>query len=212
MTTYKNRKDNHDYMSADHVASFLRNHNTGTNNLGRHRLAAIIREHSNPTVLDVACGTCVNWEVIKSVGVECQYTGLDRTKKMLAHAKDLYGGEIKLQEGFIQSIPFQDGAFDVVIARHILEHLGEGYEAAIKEVYRVASKEAIVILFVDLADTPNDVIKESEPDENGCTYFWNTYAHDKFMTFLGTLGCQVKTDYIQTPGAAASDTIFRLIK
>jgi hypothetical protein len=29
---------------------------------------------------------------------------------------------------------------------------------------------------------------------------------------LGTLGCQVKTDYVQTPGAAASDTIFRLIK
>lgn len=212
MNDYQNRRDNHDFMMPDHVASFLRNHNTGTNNHGRNRLSSLLFEHGKPTVLDVACGTCVNWEVFKGRGLDCQYTGLDRTKKMLAHAKALYGDEIKLQEGFIQSIPFQDGAFDVVIARHILEHLGEGYEAAIKEVYRVASKEAIIVLFVDLADIASDVIKESEPDENGCTYFWNTYAHDKFMTFLGTLGCRVSVEYVQTPGAAAADTIIRLIK
>ena len=131
---------------------------------------------------------------------------------MLAEANYRYGNEISLKEGYIQSIPFQDNSFDVVIARHILEHLEEGYEAAIKEVFRVASKEAIVVLFVDLADIPEDVIKESEPDENGCTYFWNTYAHDKFMAFLGTLGCQVKIEYVVTPNAAAADTIVRLIK
>lgn len=212
MNNYKTRRDNHDFMEHDHVAKFLRNHRTGTDNLGRHRLAEMIREHTNPTVLDVASGTCVNWEVLKALNVECQYTGLDRTKKMLAHAQALYGDDIKLQEGYIQNIPFQDKSFDVVIARHILEHLGEGYEAAIKEVFRVAAKEAIIVLFVDLADMKEDVMKESEPDENGCTYFWNTYAHDKFMTFLGTLGCQVKVEWVPTPGAAHADTIIRLIK
>jgi len=209
---YETRKDNHDFMGPDHIARFLRNHRTGTDNLGRHRLAAIVREHAKPMVLDVACGTCVTWEVMKAVGVDCQYWGFDRTEKMLAHARALYGDEICLRKGFIQSLPFEADSFDIVIARHILEHLGEGYEQAIKEVYRVASKEAIVILFEDLADMPHDVIKESEPDENDCTYFWNTYAHDKFMTFLGTLGCQVKVEYVRTPGAAANDTIIRLIK
>lgn len=209
---YETRRDNHDFFTPQHIATFLRNHNTGTNNLGRHKLAAIIREHKNPTVLDVACGTCVNWEVFKNVGVQCQYTGLDRTKNMLAHARQLYGDEIQLQEGYIQSLPFQDASFDIVIARHILEHLGEGYEDAIREVVRVASKEAIIVLFVDLADIPNDVIKESTPDENGCTYFWNTYAADKFMNFLSTLGCRVQVNYVRTPGAAAADTIIRLIK
>src|SRR6185436_15019398 len=149
-----NKLDCHDFMTPEHIAGFLRNHNTGMNNLGRHRLAAMIREYSNPTVLDVACGTCVNWEVIKTLGVQCQYTGLDRTKNMLAHAKSLYGNEITLQEGKIQNIPFQDNSFDVVIARHILEHLEEGYEAAIKEILRVASKQVIIVLFVDLADVP----------------------------------------------------------
>jgi ubiquinone/menaquinone biosynthesis C-methylase UbiE len=209
---YMTRKDNHDFMDPEHIARFLRNHRTGTDNLGRHRLAEMIREHDNPTVLDVACGTCVNWEVLKGLHVQCRYFGLDRTQKMLDHARKLYPGEIELKQGYIQSIPFQDNSFDVVVARHILEHLGEGYEAAIKEVYRVASKEAIIVLFVDLADMPADVIKESEPDENGCTYFWNTYAHDKFMAFLGTLGCRVSVEYVPTPGAAANDTIIRLIK
>ena len=212
MNDYQNRRDNHDFMTPEHVATFLRNHNTGTNNLGRHRLAAMIREHNNPTVLDVACGTCVNWEVLKNLNVQCQYTGLDRTQKMLAHARSLYNTEIGLQEGYIQNLPFQANSFDVVIARHILEHLGEGYERAIQEVYRVASQEAIIVLFEDLADMPNDVIKESEPDENSCTYFWNTYAHDKFMNFLSTLGCKVSVEYVITPNAAANDTIIRLIK
>lgn len=209
---YKDRRDNHDFMEPDHIARFLRNHNTGVNNMGRHRLASMIREYSNPTVLDVACGTCVNWEVIKHVAVQCQYTGLDRTKKLLEHARSLYGSEISLCEGFIQDIPFGDSEYDIVIARHILEHLGEGYEQAIKEAFRVARKEAIIVLFVDLSDSTTDVIKESEPDENGCTYFWNTYSHEKFFDFINTLGCRFTVEYICTPGAAANDTIIRLIK
>jgi ubiquinone/menaquinone biosynthesis C-methylase UbiE len=209
---YRDRPDNHDFMTPEHVSVFLRNHRTGTDNMGRRRLATMIREYDNPLVLDVACGTCVNWEVLRNLNVRCQYTGIDRTKKMLEHAKNLYRDQIKLDEGYIQALPFTDGQFDIVIARHILEHLGEGYEAAIKEVYRVASKEAIIVLFVDLADRPDDDIKESEPDANGCTYFWNTYSHEKFMAFLSTLGCQVKVEYVITPNAAANDTIIRLIK
>lgn len=209
---YKTRKDNHDYMSPDHIASFLRGHKTGIDNLGRHKLATFIREYNNPTILDVACGTCVNWEVLKMQNVQCQYTGIDRTQKMLDHARNLYGAEIRLTEGYIQNLPFKDNAFDIVIARHILEHLGEGYEDAISEVYRVASKEAILIFFLDLSNSAEDHIKESIPDDNGCTYFWNTYSHDKLFEFLSHLGCQIKIDYVQTPGAAANDTIIRLIK
>ena len=209
---YLTRRDNHDFMEPDHVARFLRNHNTGTNNLGRHRLASLVRSYKNPSVLDVACGTCVNWEVFKNVGVDCQYIGLDRTEKMLAHAKNLYKDEIVLRQGYIQSLPFEDSSIDVVIARHILEHLGEGYKQAIREVFRVAREEAILIFFVDLAEGEEDVIKESEPDANGCTYFWNTYSNEKIMDFLSEFNCQIKVEYIRTPNAAAADTIVRLIK
>ena len=210
---YKERLDNHDFMKPEHVAKFLRNYRTGPDNFGRMMLAKIIRSYDNPTVIDAACGTCVNWETFKMLGTKCIYTGVDRTQKMLDHAKALYGDEIYLKNGYVQDLPFQDGEADIVIMRHILEHLGEGYEAAIREGLRVASKELIVVFFVDPSiSSQEDVIKESEPDENACTYYWNTYSWNKFIDFVSGLGVQIKRDYVTTPGAAASDTIVRLIK
>lgn len=209
---YKERIDNHDFMEPDHIARFLRNHRTGTDNFGRMVLSNIIRTYDNPKVLDAACGTCVNWETFKLLGTKCRYTGMDRTRKMLDHAQTLYDDQIDLQLGYVQDMPFQDGQMDIVIMRHILEHLGEGYEAAIKEGLRVASKELIVVFFVDPSDSDVDIIKESDPDQNGCTYFWNTYSWNKFVNFVSGLGVQIQKQYIVTPGAAAADTIVRLIK
>jgi hypothetical protein len=112
----------------------------------------------------------------------------------------------------VQETGFSDGFADVVIMRHIMEHLQEGYEDAIREGLRVASKELVVVFFLDPSEAAEDVIQESEPDENGCTYFWNTYSWPKFTKFVSTLGVQIKLCYVQTPGAAHADTIVRLIK
>lgn len=209
---YRDRRDNHDFMTPEHVSGFLRNHGTGTNNLGRMVLSNIIRTYDNPKVLDAACGTCVNWETFKLLGTKCRYTGMDRTQKMIDHARKLYDNQIDLQLGYVQNMPFQDGQMDIVIMRHILEHLEEGYEAAIKEGLRVASKELIVVFFINPSDSDKDDISESTPDENNCTYFWNTYSWSKFVNFVSGLGVRIQRDYVVTPGAAADDTIIRLIK
>lgn len=209
---FKDTPDNHDFMTEDHVAGFLRNHKTGVDNLGRHALAKIVGSYDDPKVADVACGTCVNWEVFDMTGTRCRYIGIDRTKGMLEHAAKRYNDEIELREGYVQDIPLQDGEVDVVIMRHILEHLQEGYEDAIREGLRVASKELIVVFFLDPSNKDEDVIEESTPDENGCTYFWNTYSWSKFTQFVASLGVQVKMGHVITPGAAHADTIVRLIK
>ena len=213
LNRFKTTPDNHDFMAPDHIARFLRNHRTGIDNEGRKTLADIIaRFHPNETVVDAACGTCVNWEVFKAKKVPCKYIGVDRTEGFLEHARGLYGSEIELKNGYVQELPFPDGGAEVVIMRHILEHLQEGYELAIREGMRVASKELIVVLFVDPHDGPDDQIKESEPDENGCTHFWNTYSWPKMTEFLSTLGCKIVTGRVVTFGAAAADTIIRIIK
>jgi ubiquinone/menaquinone biosynthesis C-methylase UbiE len=209
---FKDTPDNHDFMSEDHISRFLRNHRTGTDNLGRHALASIINQYDCPRVLDAACGTCVNWEVFRTANVPCQYTGMDRTEGMLKEAGKRYGEEIYLVPGYVEEMPFDDELFDVVILRHILEHLQGGYEEAIKEGLRVASKELVVVFFLDPSDKDEDDISESDPDENGCTYFWNTYSWSKFTNFVSTLGVQMKMGHVATPGAAHADTIVRLIK
>jgi len=209
---FKDTPDNHDFMTEDHIHGFLRNHGTGPENRGRQVLGEIIRGYDNPTVLDAACGTCVNWETFRNAGVRCQYTGMDRTVGMLENAKLRYGDEIETVQGYVQDIPFEDESKDIVIMRHILEHLQEGYEGAVKEGLRVASKELIVVFFLDPSDSNEDIISESDPDENGCTYFWNTYSWPKFSEFLSKLGVRVQVDRFVTNGAAHADTIVRLIK
>jgi ubiquinone/menaquinone biosynthesis C-methylase UbiE len=213
MTKWRDRKDNHDFMQPEHVQNFLRNHNTGVNNLGRLYLASIISQHGpGTTVLDAACGSCVNYEVFKNHHVQCNYTGLDRTEKLLEEAKRRYGNEITFVKGFVQEIPLPEESQDVVILRHILEHLEEGYEIAIKEALRVAKKEVVVVFFLAPHGGPQDQMSESQPDENGCTYWWNTYSWSKFTQFIASLGVQLQVRSVATPGAAHSDTIVRIIK
>jgi ubiquinone/menaquinone biosynthesis C-methylase UbiE len=154
----------------------------------------------------------VNYEVIKRLGVKCQYIGYDRTRQLLSHATSLYGDEIRTEHGYIQDMIFADEFADIVIMRHIVEHLQDGYEAAVREGLRVASKELVLVFFLDPSDAAEDVIQESEPDENGCTYFWNTYSWPKFTEFVASLGVQMKFNHVATPGAAHADTIVRLIK
>jgi ubiquinone/menaquinone biosynthesis C-methylase UbiE len=130
---------------------------------------------------------------------------------MLLEASKRYP-EISVTKGYVQELPLKDGSVDIVIMRHILEHLQEGYEDAILEGLRVASKELIVVFFLNPSHEDDDVIHESDPDENGCTYFWNTYSWIKFTNFVSGLGVKMKYDHVITPGAAHSDTIVRLIK
>ena len=209
---YKDTPDNHDFMTTEHVSGSLRNHRTGVDNYGRQTLAQIIAQHDNPKVLDAACGTCVNWDVFKQAGVQCEYVGMDRTEGMLTEAIKRYGDEITLHQGYVQKTDLPDDYADVVIMRHIVEHLQEGYEDAIHEGLRVASKELVLVFFLDPSDSEEDDISESEPDENGCTYFWNTYSWPKFTKFVSSLGVQMKVGHVVTPGAAHADTIVRLIK
>lgn len=219
MSDYKNRKDTHDYFEPDHVARFLRNHKTGIDNLGRRRLGEIISSYDNPVVLDAACGTGVNWEVFRNMGVKCQYIGLDRTRQFIDYAVERYNSKSDeiyypgWYTGHVQELPWTDDyGIDIVILRHILEHLSDGYEDAIREALRVASKEVILVFFIDPSNRMTDDIKECGPDERDCTYFWNTYSWPLLLQFLSQFGVKISRERVETPGAAAADTIIRLRK
>ncbi len=206
------RRDTHDFFKPDHVAEFLRNHKTGVDNLGRQTLGQIVGSYGEgTTVLDGACGTGVNYEVFLRMKVPAKYMGMDRTKQFIEFARKAYP-DADFIEGYVQETKFYDGEFDVVILRHILEHLPDGYEAAIREAVRVAKKEAILVFFLTPSGELDDDIKEEGPDERGCMYFWNTYSLSKLMKFLTTLGVEISSATVETPGAAHSDKIIRLIK
>ncbi len=215
MKSYKDHENNHDKFNKDHVKVFLRNHRTGTDNFGRAFLANYISQKGECSVIDVAGGTGVNWEVMVRAGCKdrVDYTLYDLTGQFLDHAKELYGDNISCLSGHCQDIPLEDNSKDVVILRHIIEHLPDGYERTIQEALRVAKKEVILVLFEPLTNSSEDVFREEDDTERDCTYFWNFYSKSKMEGFLSGLGVEVEYGIsLPTPGAAHADHFIYLKK
>lgn len=218
MKTYKNHSNDHDFFQEDHISRFLRQHKTGTDNNGRIRLGELIHENKYSTILDVASGSCVNYETWKGMNCKIKYTGFDLTQNLLNEARRRYGSEIELKHGYAQELleNFQPKSFDFVVIRHYLEHAFAGqYETIIKQALEIADKELVIVFFLDLIDGPDDIIEERSSNIEGkpeITHFWSCFSKDKLFNFLSTLGCQIKIEYVVTQGAAANDTIIRLIK
>ncbi len=90
-------------------------------------------------VLDVACGTGVVARLaLERVGVDGSVTGLDPNPGMLAVAREATpsGGEIEWTEAPAESMPFPDGAFDVVLCGMGLQFFSDR-EAGLREMRRV---------------------------------------------------------------------------
>ncbi|MFH1505696.1 MAG: methyltransferase domain-containing protein [archaeon] len=79
-------------------------------------------------LLDVGCGTGFSHDVL-----ECNWTGLDPSKKLLDKAK----GRVVL--GKAEAMPFPDKSFDVVISVTAI-HNFEDVEKGLREMKRVGDK------------------------------------------------------------------------
>jgi len=194
MKTYAEHGNDHDFFTADHAANFLRNHRTGIDNFGRQRLGYILSHHDNPTVLDVACGTAVNWECWKAMGVPCQYTGFDLTQQFVDIAQEKYGDEITMVQGFAQELSekFDSESFDIVVIRHFLEHIYNGeYQETVRQALELAKKELIIVFFLHPHNGCDDIIEERSSNIEGhpdVTHFWNTYSWPRLQEFFISLG------------------------
>lgn len=125
------------HQSADYLCRFLRVNGEGTENVTRQWL----KDNLHGKVLDCGCGAGVDYETF---GPQCDYTGMDRTPKMLDICRAKFP-EGKWAFGSIEDIPFPDQSFDIVYCRHVLEHLSD-YRKAIDEMKRVG-KRVIIVLF-----------------------------------------------------------------
>jgi SAM-dependent methyltransferase len=99
-------------------------------------------------VLDVGCGTgVVTRDVARRVGPTGHVVGLDPSPVMIAAAVELaeqegVADQIELSVGGLQALPYDDAAFDVVLAITVLSHAAGGKNAvtgeqAVAELVRV---------------------------------------------------------------------------
>lgn len=123
---------------------------------GDREALAALRPGECERVLDVGCGT---GELSRVLAAETGGTvvGLDRDPALLGHLPPGIGGV----RGDALSLPFRDGAFDLVVCQALLVNLPEPV-AAVEEFARVA-RERVAAIEPDNAAVTVDSTVDAEP-------------------------------------------------
>jgi len=88
------------------------------------------------------------WPYLERYSPGFTWAGLDATERMVAAARRLFP-HIPVHHGDAGDLPFADGSFDVVLLRHVLEHLPEWLlPRALREATRVARKAVCLDLYI----------------------------------------------------------------
>ena len=123
-------------------------------------------------VLDAACGTGYGSAMLAQVA--SSVCGLDISHDAIAYAKEKYAVDgVQFLEGSVTSLPFENGAFDVVVSFETLEHIdSHSQELFLKEINRVMASDGVLIM-----STPNREVYDYRGDndfhicEKSCTEF-----------------------------------------
>jgi len=144
------------------------------------------------SVLDCGCGIGVDYSFFKNTPV--RYTGIDITPRFLARARRDYP-DIDVREVDILNMPFNDGSFDVVYCKDVLEHVPpEVAENMINRMWQVAKKRLMIAFFRPPSDEPEDV------GHKDLGFFYNRYNKQKILTTLRSLPGFVEVHVIEEVG------------
>ncbi|MBT8437901.1 MAG: methyltransferase domain-containing protein [Gammaproteobacteria bacterium] len=105
----------------------------------RLRTVAALALVSGESVLDAGCGTGLLLELeALAVGSGGRAEGVDFSEDMLAHARARCGGfeQVKLQQGSVENMPFEDASFDALSCTQTLLYVKD-MDQALKEFYRL---------------------------------------------------------------------------
>jgi SAM-dependent methyltransferase len=132
------------------IDSFLADEHTGSGHPSRVRLLSLI-EHGG-SILDVGCGSGVDFRMITDAYPSIDYFGVDATEKFILSCRRRFP---KAQRRFMHLSVYEleriGRTFDIVMCRHLLEHLPE-YEIAIRKMYQQARMQLLLSFY--LSPTP----------------------------------------------------------
>ena len=154
---------------------------------GRLQVRQHIIDRGYRTMLDAGCGPAIDFPHYRG---RLDYLALDFAEVWQRAAA---ANRIPFVAGSIEALPFKDRAFDVAYARAVLEHRPY-YETGMRELARVADREAIVVFFRLRED--EDLIR---PDvENNIHH--NNYARGGVERLARTLPGVQRFEWLDVPG------------
>jgi SAM-dependent methyltransferase len=92
-------------------------------------------------ILDIGCGTGANLEMLSQFG---EAEGVDVSDDALEFCR---GKGLCVQKGLAETLPFDDGSFDITTALDVVEHLDDDI-AGLKEMFRVTKTGGYSVIFV----------------------------------------------------------------
>lgn len=129
--------------------------------------AAVLGLHEGDSHLDVGCGPGMFLRYLRARGHSGRLAGLDQSAAMIAEAgESAVGSRIEWFVGEADALPFPDGAFTSVSARHMLYHVPD-IPAALAELGRVAGPDGAILVATNgpansrhMGDLENEVLAE----------------------------------------------------
>jgi ubiquinone/menaquinone biosynthesis C-methylase UbiE len=104
--------------------------------------AAVLGLTGDEALLDVGCGPGAFLRYLRDRGHRGRLAGLDQSSAMIAEARRA-GADIDWHSGQADALPFADGEFSVLSARHMLYHVPD-VSAALREFARVVGPGGVV--------------------------------------------------------------------
>ena len=112
----------------------------------RHILASTLRQFLQPNrplrIADVGCGMGSTFGMLSEFG---WVVGIDASPTALSFSRER--GHPSLVAGSLPALPFADGAFDIVCALDVIEHIDDDFTAA-KELWRVCKPGGLLLITV----------------------------------------------------------------
>ena len=102
---------------------------------------SLIPHPSSLKILDVGCGTGANLEMLAQFGTA---EGVDVSDDALEFCRKK---GLTVQKGLAETLPYDDGSFDLTTALDVIEHLDDDI-AGLKEMHRVTKPGGYSLIFV----------------------------------------------------------------
>jgi SAM-dependent methyltransferase len=170
--------------SRQELATLMHTGGAGVEHPSRHFVVSLIL--AGESVLDVGCGAGVGYEVLNTKGLAAGYLGLDSSEPTIEVARELYpSGRFCVGEAEALERQLGTKSFDVVLVRHVLEHL-PGFERAMFEAITVSRRLAVFVFALTPRTLPLGVRKlNPRLSPPFYTYIYSRPAIDRYVDGLG---------------------------
>ena len=135
------------------------------------------------SLLDLGCGPGAMWRYFQEHQPRFSWAGADVTQAMVGVAHELHP-DVPVCVTDAGNLPFAEGRFDVVLLRHVLEHLPQWLmERALSEAMRVASKAVVVDFYV-----PPKLLGDSTTEKVGDNFLETCWSVRDLELPIGNAG------------------------